>query len=92
MPRKLRAQLAEDPEYKKCLLEPFMECKGRITWQHALMYGNRQIQERFAILPLCWRHHLGDLHDGKRDRLLAMARASEVDKKKYSRLKWTPLK
>ena len=87
MPLKLRKELSEDPEYKICILRD-SECSGRITFQHAVIYAGRQVQERWAILPMCVRHHLGDLHDAARDQKIAMKRATEEDRKKYPRLKW----
>ncbi len=85
MPVKLRKELAADPEYRVCILKS-AECDGRITFQHAVIYAGKQVQERFAILPMCVRHHLGDLHDGTRDRKMALGRATEADKAKYPRL------
>jgi hypothetical protein len=32
-------------------------CKGRITWEHALIFAGRQIDEAFAILKVCAYHH-----------------------------------
>ena len=91
IPQKLRKQLSEDPEYKVCIIKDqiqYGQCHGKITFQHALMYAGRQIQERFAILPMCVRHHLGDLHNQRRDEIIAMRRATEEDKLKYPRLQW----
>lgn len=33
------------------------ECKGHITWEHALIYAGRQIDEAWAIVKLCEYHH-----------------------------------
>lgn len=85
MPAQLRMELDALPEYHKCILAS-AECQGRITWQHAVIYAGRQIQRQWAILPMCWRHHLGDLHDGTRDRKIALKRATNADKKEFPRL------
>jgi len=58
MPKKLRDELANDAFYEKCSVGN-KDCKGRITWEHALYYAGKQVQERWAIIPLCWYHHLG---------------------------------
>jgi hypothetical protein len=63
-------------------------CSGRITWEHALTYAGKQIQARFAILPLCEYHHLRSGLDKDWNINTAMERASEEDKLKYPRLKW----
>ncbi len=51
IPRKLRAELALDPEYRICSLDgyPGHVCAGRITWEH-------------AIIPLCARAHDVDFY------------------------------
>lgn len=87
IPKKLRAQLAADPEYQVCARRS-SECEGRITWEHALTYAGKQIQERFAIIPLCWYHHLGAGLDKRWNMKLAMSRATNADKVKYPRLLW----
>ena len=61
MPPDLRADLSDDPEYQKCArLGP--DCDGRITWEHAITYAGRQVQKRWAILPLCEFHHSVNKH------------------------------
>lgn len=57
VPPALRKQLASDPEYKKCALRNHGNCDGRITWEHAIIYAGKQVQERWAIVPLCEKHH-----------------------------------
>lgn len=63
IPSKLRRQLSSDPYYKTCALKhaiPDHVCEGRVTWEHAIIYAGRQVQERWAIVPICERYHLGD--------------------------------
>lgn len=62
MPRWLRSQLEKDPFYKRCALKgqgtvEFAWCDGRITWEHAIIFAGRQVNEPWAIVPLCERHH-----------------------------------
>lgn len=62
IPKHLRAEMAQDPEYGRCALEGLLEdvigpCEGRITREHALYYAGRKVQARFAIIPCCARHH-----------------------------------
>lgn len=57
IPLKLRKQLADDPEYRLCSLCKHGECGGRITWEHAIIYAGKKVQERWAIIPLCEKHH-----------------------------------
>lgn len=96
MPPALRRELSEDPYYRVCARgwENCSPCSGRITWEHALTYAGRQIQERFAIIPLCAFHHSVDqFQDGggmnKRINVeIAMSRATEADRDKYPLLPW----
>lgn len=53
IPKKLRKQLAEDPEYSVCMLTGEAGKRGDpIEWHHALIFAGRQVQERFAIIPI----------------------------------------
>jgi hypothetical protein len=61
---KARRELSRDPYYQTRARENH-ECQGQITWEHALTYAGRQIQERFAIIPLCEFHHsVSQFRDG----------------------------
>lgn len=54
IPIKLRVEIDSDPEYSRCMLSPYHECGGRPnTREHALIYANKQVQERFAIISVC---------------------------------------
>lgn len=87
IPQKLRKELAADPFYKTCALAGLFqhECDGRITWEHTLIYAGKQIQARFAIVPLCAKAHsvdqfqdAGDLNK-KINVWVALNRASDDD-------------
>ena len=64
------------------------DCSGRLTKEHAILYSGRQVQELWAILDLCWYHHLGEGLKKSENIKIAMARATEADRKKYPRLLW----
>lgn len=87
MPTKLRAQIAADPRMQICA-RAGSECGGRITWEHAITYAGKQVQEAWAIIPLCWFHHLGPGLDKAWNIRFAMTRATPEDIEKYPRLKW----
>jgi hypothetical protein len=44
-----------DPYYQICCLKGYHShvCGGRLTREHALIYAGRQIQEYYAIIPVC---------------------------------------
>lgn len=46
-----------DPYYKTCARKTDGGCDGRITFEHAIIYAGRQLQEKWAIVPICARHH-----------------------------------
>lgn len=59
--------MSEDPFYKTCSRKMLLhdhECKGRITWEHVLIYAGKQIQEKWAIIPLCeYTHSVNQFQD-----------------------------
>jgi hypothetical protein len=59
IPKKVKEDCMNDPRYKRCALFGLHGhvCAGRITWEHALIYAGKQIQEKWAIVPLCERAH-----------------------------------
>lgn len=87
IPKKLRAQLADDPYYYVCARKGLHGhiCGGRITWEHVLINAGKQLQKRAFIIPLCAKAHAVDkFQDGgdlKKDVNLwiALNRATEEE-------------
>lgn len=82
-----------DPYYKKCA-RANSQCAGRITWEHCWIYAGRQINERWAIIPICAFHHAvdefqdgGDL-DKNENKRISLLRATEEDLAKYPKKDW----
>lgn len=88
IPAKMRDAMACDPYYKKCCRQADGRCDGRITWEHALLYAGKQVNEEFAIIPLCVRHHLAEGLDKKRNIQIALSRATEAQLAKYPKNTW----
>jgi len=59
---KVKKILERDPEMKKCV---WCGTTNDITWEHAWIYRNRQIDEAWAIVALCRHHHTGNGHTAK---------------------------
>ncbi|MCL5666990.1 MAG: hypothetical protein M1383_04445 [Patescibacteria group bacterium] len=59
-----------------------------IEWEHAFIYGGQQVNEKWAIIPLCWYVHRGPGLDKNINRLLALRRATADDLQKYPRSNW----
>lgn len=49
--------MLNDPYYKVCARVNEGGCDGNITLEHAILYGGKQVNEKWAIIPLCARHH-----------------------------------
>ena len=81
-----------------CAREDEGGCAGRISWEHALLYSNKRVQEKFAIIKLCALHHgienYANCHGQNKRKhiLLALSQATESDRKKYPRLPWYLIK
>ena len=79
------------PYYKKCARRTDSNCAGRITIEHALVFGGRQIAELWNYVPLCEYHHAvlnyqdgGDLQKEK-NVWIALNQANDLELKKYSK-------
>lgn len=66
-------------------------CKGRITWEHTLIYAGKQIDEVWAIIKLCEYHHDVNTQQGNGDLQkeknvwIALNRATDQELIKYSK-------
>jgi hypothetical protein len=87
IPAAMRKTMDADPYYHKCARRSG-ECEGRITWEHALIYAGKQVNEPWAIVPLCVYHHLGPGMIKELNEYLAIRRATEADLAKYPRAQW----
>lgn len=87
IPPSLRKYLAADPFYKKCARQEALHdhvCQddplrlGKlIEWEHAIYFKGRQLQKKFAIVPLCWFVHSGPGLDKHINEWIALNRASK---------------
>jgi len=55
--KKNREAIDHDPYYKKCARAMDGGCSGRITIEHTIIYGGRQLDELWSLIPLCEYHH-----------------------------------
>lgn len=67
-------------------------CEQTPEWEHALLYGGKQINEAWAIIPACAYHHRGAGLDKDYNRYVAINRASDDDLAKYPKVDWEQLK
>ena len=57
IPPAVKAELLADPRMKVCARAHEGNCSGRITWEHAIIFAGKQVQEAWAILGICAFHH-----------------------------------
>lgn len=92
IPPKLLKELLADVYYRKCARASEGTCQGRITFEHTEIYKGKQIQERWAIVPLCSYHHAvnqyQDCGDLKKElnQAIALNRATDDELEKYSKV------
>lgn len=46
-----------DDFYRTCSLSRLGGCGGRISIEHAIIFAGRQLDEPWALIPLCAKHH-----------------------------------
>ena len=85
-PLKLRKKWATDPP--RTCMRADENCSGILTKEHALLYAGRQVQEDWAILDLCWAHHLGEFLNKRENIRIALSRATKEDLLKYPKNTW----
>ena len=91
IPPKMKEEMAADPFYKKCARIKDGECRGRVTIEHAIIFSGRQLNELWALLPLCSYHHSVDQYqdgpglDKRKNWWIALNRATDEQLKEYSR-------
>jgi len=91
IPDKLRKKIAEDSYYHNCLRKKEGDCLGRITWEHCWIYAGKQINEKWAIIPLCVHHHLGSGMNKELNQWFSIKRATKKDLEKYPKKNWSQI-
>ena len=86
IPKKTKEELAAKPQICARLGE---DCSGPLTWEHALLFAGRKVQDKFAIVFLCWYHHLGAGLDKRWNIRKALTQATPEDLKKYPKNTWS---
>jgi hypothetical protein len=93
IPQSVRKEISKDPRYTICSLMGVKGhvCGGRITMEHALIYRGRQIQEKWAIIPVCAAgqevDEYQDAHtmDKEMNQWVAFNQATDEDLMRYPR-------
>lgn len=86
IPPKVRRSLAENPYYRCCARRAALrdhECRANplngqlIEWEHALIHAGKQVQEEWAIVPICWWAHSGPGLEKEKNVWIALNRATD---------------
>lgn len=91
IPPKLLKEILDDPYYQKCARHKDGNCSRKITLEHAIIFAGRQLNEKWAILPMCTYHHAVNEHqdggelDKNKNIYLALCRASPQELKAISK-------
>lgn len=102
IPLGLRMSLQDDPFMSACIQDN-MDCRGmhgeypgRVEWDHPFIYGGKQINEWWAIVPACYYHHRGGGLDRGYSQFVALSRLNDKQlkevQKKYPKVNWIGLK
>ncbi len=90
IPSKIRKQLADDHFMRKCI---YKDCPNQPEWEHAFIYSGKQVNETWAIVPVCTYHHRLQGLDKQYNQFIALERVSKAKrfdelKLKYPRFNW----
>lgn len=83
IPVKLREEMAADPFYKRCCISG--ATNEKIDFHHNLIFGHRQVNEKFAILPLAKSIHDDIVYHKEKCDWIMWNRASDEQIARYSK-------
>ena len=94
---KVKKEIETNPYYRKCARYEIFhdhECQGRITMEHCWVYAGHQIDEIWAIIPICaWSHDVDEFQGGghldkEKNEYISIMRMTSEDEAKYDRFNW----
>jgi len=74
-----------------CAREKEKACAGKLTFEHALIFAGKQVDEAWAIVILCSRHHaVNEYQDGgdlqkEKNVWIALNQATDDELRQYSK-------
>ncbi len=84
IPKTLIEEVENDPFYKKCCITGLSNEK--IEWHHNLIYGGKQVNEKWCILPLLKSIHRDIVKYKEKCDWIMLNRATDEELKKYSKV------
>lgn len=94
IPPKIRKRCEADLYYSRCARNDALHdhvCQANplnrklIEWEHTLIFGGKQIQEVWAIIPICYHVHRGGALKKDVNVWIALNRATDDELRKYSK-------
>ena len=96
--QRVKNEILNDPFYRICARAKLLhdhKCEGRLSFEHTLTFAGRQVDEVFAIIPLCDLAHgigqflnSGGILNKQINEWIALNRATDAELEKYSRADW----
>ena len=83
IPIKLREDMASDPYYKRCCITG--RTSEKIDFHHKLIFGGRQVNEKFCILPLAKSVHDKIVEYKEKCDWIMLNRATDEELARYSK-------
>ena len=83
IPPKLKDNMSSDPYYKKCCVTG--STSEKIDFHHNLIFGGRQVNEKFCILPLAKSIHDNIVKYKEICDWIMWSRANEDEIRRYSK-------
>lgn len=84
IPASLKREMENDPFYKRCCITG--TTSGKIDWHHNLIFGGKQVNEKFCILPLSKEVHDKIVQYKERCNWIMLNRATDDQLRKYSKV------
>lgn len=75
-----------DPFYQKCCITGLTKNAVKIDWHHNLIYGGRQVNEKWCILPLADFVHINIVKYKAKCNWIMLNRATDEELRKYSKV------
>lgn len=90
IPKEMREQMGNDKYYKVCCIKD-STCSGRIEFHHVWIYAAKQINEIWAIVPVCHSHHdrvTKEVEIKEKLEAVSLARTKKDDLLLYPKKNW----
>lgn len=78
-------ELSKDPYYSRCALTGKTNKQTKIDWHHNLIYAGKQVQEKFAIVPLSRDIHNNIVKHKEKVDWIMLNRATDEELERYSK-------